>query len=291
MQDIGLDDKVAIITGGGHGLGFEIAKKLALHGAKLMICGRDETSLEKASSELNSSIKNNCCDYSVCDISIESDIKNFVKTTLKKYNSISILVNNAGIQGTKGRLEETDIENWKKTIEINLIGSVMMCKEVIPIFKENNYGKIIQMSGGGATQPSPFLSSYAASKAGIVRFIETIAVELEDTNIDANCIAPGAVNTGMIDEIISAGPEIVGENLYSKSLEQKDSGGASPEHCANLAVFLASSLSDGINGKLISALWDRYEDWPKHKKILSDSDIYTLRRIIGRDRGFDWGDK
>ena len=94
-----------------------------------------------------------------------------------------------------------------------------------------------------------------------------------------------------IDEILSAGPDIIGENLYLKSLQQKTSGGSSPEHCANLAVFLASSISDGITGKLISALWDNYHDWPKHTKTLAESDIYTLRRIIGNDRGFDWGDK
>ena len=111
MMDLVLDNKVAIITGGGHGLGFEIAKKFASHGARLMICGRDESSLKKASDELNSSFKNNCCDYFICDVAIEKDIKDLVKKTLDKYNSISILVKNAGIQGAKGRLEETNIDN------------------------------------------------------------------------------------------------------------------------------------------------------------------------------------
>jgi NAD(P)-dependent dehydrogenase (short-subunit alcohol dehydrogenase family) len=291
MSNLVLDNKVAIITGGAHGLGFEIAKQFASQGARILICGRNRALLKKASKILNSSVKPNSCDYLVCDVSVEKDIKNLVKKTLDKYGSISILVNNAGIQGDKGKLEEANVNNWKKTIEINLIGSVLMCKEIIPVFKKNNYGKIIQMSGGGATQPSPFLSSYAASKAAIVRFIETIAVELEGTNIDANCIAPGAVNTGMVDEIISAGPEIVGKDLYLKSIEQKKSGGASPEHCANLAVFLASSMSDGITGKLISALWDNYLDWPQNIKSLLESDAYTLRRIIGSDRGLNWGDK
>jgi 3-oxoacyl-[acyl-carrier protein] reductase len=95
----------------------------------------------------------------------------------------------------------------------------------------------------------------------------------------------------MLDEILEAGPEKVGQAFYERSLKQKESGGAPLSRGADLALFLASAASDGITGKLISAVWDDWEHWPEHLNELSSSDVYTLRRIAGRDRGFTWGDK
>jgi 3-oxoacyl-[acyl-carrier protein] reductase len=106
-----------------------------------------------------------------------------------------------------------------------------------------------------------------------------------------NAIAPGALNTRMLDEILAAGPEKVGAAFFQKSVEQKGSGGAGLAPGAALAVFLASDASDGITGKLISAVWDNWEAWPQHVAELSSSDLYTLRRITGRDRGAEWADK
>ena len=106
-----------------------------------------------------------------------------------------------------------------------------------------------------------------------------------------NSIAPGALNTGMLDEIILAGPEKVGIEFYRKSVKQKETGGSPLARGAELAVFLASSTSDGITAKLISALWDNWEIWPDNIGELSSTDAYTLRRIAGRDRDLSWGDK
>jgi 3-oxoacyl-[acyl-carrier protein] reductase len=129
------------------------------------------------------------------------------------------------------------------------------------------------------------------SKAAIVRYAETLAEEVRGTGIDVNCIAPGALNTRMLDEILQAGPDKVGEAFYERSVKQKEAGGAPLDKGADLALFLASSASDGITAKLISAVWDNWEQWPLHLDKLSKSDVYTLRRISGRDRGFEWGDK
>ena len=107
-------------------------------------------------------------------------------------------------------------------------------------------------------------------------------------NIDVNAIAPGPLNTKMLDEVIDAGPERVGEEFFEKALQQKASGGAGLERGAKLAVFLGSTASDGISGKLISALWDPWDDFNRYKDRLADSDIYTLRRIVPTDRGESW---
>jgi 3-oxoacyl-[acyl-carrier protein] reductase len=161
----------------------------------------------------------------------------------------------------------------------------------MPHFKKQRYGKVIQLSGGGATNPLPKISAYAVSKAAIVRFSETLAKEVRGFGIDVNALAPGALNTRMLEEVLMAGPEIVGKDFYERSLKQKKSGGASIDRAAELALFLASSQSDGITGKLISAAWDNWEEWPNHISELDRTDAFTLRRIVGRDRNIDWGDK
>ena len=287
-----LANKVAIITGASEGLGFEIAKKFILEGANITICSRNKKNLKLAEESLIKILYSNQRILAVpADVSKQSDVKKIINMTIKKFGKCNILVNNAGIYGPKGKIENINWKDWKKTIEINLFGSILMCKNLIKYFKKKNYGKIIQLSGGGATNPLPNLSAYAASKAAIVRFMETLALEVRDFNIDINSIAPGALNTKMLDEVIKSGPNKVGSDFYKRALKQKKTGGTSLNYGTDLAVFLASSESDGISGRLISAVWDNWKKWPKHINKLSNSDVYTLRRIIGRDRGFSWGDK
>ena len=167
---------------------------------------------------------------------------------------------------------------------------MLLCRAIVPYFKHRKYGKIIQLSGGGATNPLPFISAYAASKAGIVRFMETLAEETREDHIDINSIAPGALNTRLLDEVLNAGPEKVGQAFYERAMKQKEGGGTPLKKSADLAVFLASPASDGITGKLISAVWDPWRNLSEHQQDLAHSDIYTLRRIVPRDRGMDWGD-
>jgi 3-oxoacyl-[acyl-carrier protein] reductase len=190
-----------------------------------------------------------------------------------------------------GITDAIDWAQWVRTIEINVLGSVLMCRAVLPSMKEQKRGKIIQLSGGGATNPLPNIGAYAASKAAIVRFAETLAEEVRPFNIDVNAIAPGALNTRMLDEVLEAGPARVGNEFFNRALKQKETGGAGLDAGASLALFLASEASNGVTGKLISAVWDDWAHWPEHLDELRDSDVYTLRRIVGRDRGLTWGDK
>jgi NAD(P)-dependent dehydrogenase (short-subunit alcohol dehydrogenase family) len=292
MKKFPLLDKIAIITGGSEGLGFEIAKKFILAGASITICSRNKNNLRSAEFKLKKLLnKNQKLLTVVADISKEKDVKKLIKITIEKLGDCSILVNNAGIYGPKNKLEKTNWKEWKKTVEINLFGSVLMCKGLINHFKKKKYGKIIQLSGGGATNPLPYLSAYAASKAAIIRFSETLAHEVAKYNISVNAIAPGALNTRMLDEVIKAGPDKVGIDFYKRSVNQKKNGGTPFSNASDLAVFLASSQSDNITGKLISALWDKWEDWPKYADKIMNSDVYTIRRIVGKDRGFFEGDK
>jgi len=147
------------------------------------------------------------------------------------------------------------------------------------------------LSGGGATNPLPRVSAYAASKAAIVRFAETLALEVREDGIDVNSIAPGALNTRMMRELLDAGPSLVGEAFFARMSKIADEGGTPLDRGAALAVFLASGQSDGITGKLLSAVWDPWEELPRFQDDLARTDVYTLRRIVPADRGLPWDKK
>jgi 3-oxoacyl-[acyl-carrier protein] reductase len=198
----------------------------------------------------------------------------------------AVLVNNAGVYGPMGPIESVDWQAWEEALRINLFGTVHMCRALIPLLKARGFGKIVNLSGGGATAPLPFISSYAASKAALVRLTETFAHELRDARIDVNAIAPGALNTRLLEEVLAAGPEKVGDDFHRRALKQKEEGGAPLDKGAALAVFLASARSDGISGRLLSALWDDWESLPESQQRLAQSDVYTLRRIVPEDRGW-----
>jgi NAD(P)-dependent dehydrogenase (short-subunit alcohol dehydrogenase family) len=286
-----LADKVAIVTGANQGLGFEIAKKYLAAGAELMICARNRELLETSRHQLMAlAAPGQRIIAKSADISKEDDVATLVGETVAHFGRLDILVNNAGVYGPKGAIEDVDWQEWIDAISINLFGSILMCRAVLPHFKAAGSGKIVQLSGGGATNPLPMISAYAVSKAAVIRFIETLAEEVREHRIDINAIAPGALNTRMLGEILEAGPEKVGQAFYERSLKQRDSGGASLEKGADLAVFLGSPLSDGITGKLISAVWDPWAELAEHKDELNATDVYTLRRIVPKDRGMDWGD-
>jgi|ERR1051326_7686020 3-oxoacyl-[acyl-carrier protein] reductase len=282
--------RTAVITGGNRGLGLEIAGAYVDAGANVMVCARDADLLEAAGAALKRRAETSVI-WRTADVTDEPQVNAVIEEAVSKFGSIQILVNNAGVYGPFGLLEDVDLAEWSRAIEINLRGSVLPIRAALPHFKAQAYGKIIQLSGGGATNPLPRISSYAASKAAVVRLAETVAEECRDYNIDVNSIAPGALNTRLLDDVLAAGPDKVGAAFFARAVRQKEEGGADLRLSSELSVFLASSASDGITGRLISALWDDWRIWPDHLADLSASDIYTLRRIVGRDRGMNWGDK
>jgi NAD(P)-dependent dehydrogenase (short-subunit alcohol dehydrogenase family) len=286
-----LENRCAIITGASLGLGFEIAKKYLEAGASLMICARNAMLLDKAALELKKLAGSGQSVLALpADVSKPKDVAALVEQALGKFGRVDIVVNNAGIAGPCGAIETVDWQEWIRTVEINLLGSVLLSRAILPHFKQAAGGKIIQLSGGGATNPLPGLSAYAASKAAVIRFIETLAEETRAYHIDVNAVAPGALNTRMLDEFLAAGPEAMGPAFHERSLRQKQDGGVPLCKGADLAVFLGSSLSDGITGKLISAVWDSWNTLPNHLDDLNATDVYTLRRITPKDRGMTWGD-
>lgn len=241
-----------------------------------MLAARSLDELKKAKSNLSKISPN--VEISVTDVANPAEVKKLINETLKVLGNIDILVNAAGIYGPIGPSHEVDHSEWKKTYEINLFGTFNVYQNVVPVMKKNG-GKIINFSGGG-DGPLPNFSAYNSSKAAITRLTETLAEEIKKYNIDINVIAPGPVNTHFLDVALSAGEDKAGKERYQKLLEQKESGGTSPEKAAELCVFLASKDSDGLTGKYLSAVWDKWQTWDKAKiKELSKSDIFTLKRV------------
>ncbi|HSI84125.1 MAG: SDR family NAD(P)-dependent oxidoreductase [Candidatus Methylacidiphilales bacterium] len=294
-----LVNKRVIITGASQGLGKQIALHFMAEGASVSICSRSEGDLEDALQELRSSQLTGLGAAaapifgSTCDVSKADDVARFIREATEALGGVDVLINNAGIVGPIGRIEEVDYADWIKTLEINLLGVVHTCRQVIPLLKQNSAtqgarGKIINISGGGATNPMPRCSSYAASKAAVVRITETMAEELREFGIDVNAVAPGAMRTRMMQQVLEAGPEKAGEDYYKRNVKWMEEGATPPDLGAKLCAFLASDQSNGITGKLISAQWDPWTTLSEHVEDLR-SDIYTLRRIVPEDRGKSFG--
>jgi 2-dehydro-3-deoxy-L-rhamnonate dehydrogenase (NAD+) len=277
-----LADRVAVVTGTSRGLGLEIARAYVAAGAAVVVTGRDEATLSDAAGTLRADGAQ--VEAVRADVSVPEDCARVVQAAEGRFGPVAVLVNNAGVYGPMGAIEDVDWGEWARAIEINLYGPVLMCRAVLPGMRARGYGKIVNLSGGGATAPLPNISAYAAAKAAVVRLTETFAEELRGSGVDVNAIAPGALNTRMLDEVLAAGPDAVGESFYAKALQQRDSGGAGLERGAALAVFLGSAGSDGISGRLLSALWDDWATLPERREALMAGDVYTLRRIVPEDR-------
>jgi 3-oxoacyl-[acyl-carrier protein] reductase len=281
-----LRNRVAVITGANRGLGEAIARAFANEEAGLVLAARDSVLLRHVAESLPRAGKQRI-EWVEADVSKVTDIEAIRDCAMNAFGRVDILVNNAGVYGPIGLFEEVDWQEWCDAVNINLFGTAAMTRAIAPIMKRQGYGKIINLSGGGATAPLPRLTAYAASKAAVVRFTETIAEELAASHIDVNAIAPGALNTRLLDQILEAGPERAGEQFYSRSLKQREEGGASLELAAQLALFLASTESDGISGRLISAPWDDWRNFPRYRERIQTSDVFTLRRIVPQDRGWE----
>jgi 3-oxoacyl-[acyl-carrier protein] reductase len=283
-----LKDINALITGGSQGLGKVIAAHYLREGANVVLCARNGKELAATQDELARLAPAQKVLAKPCDVSNEGQVNDLVAFALRELGSLQALVLNAGIYGPMGPTESVDLNEWRRAIDINLFGVLLPCRAVIPHFRKTGRGKIVVLSGGGATNPLPNISAYAAGKAAVVRLMETLAEELKPHRVDVNAIAPGALATRFVDDVLAAGPAKVGAAFYEKNRQWKEKGATSLDLGAGLAVYLASAESDGITGRLISAQWDPWRSLHEHREELAKSDIYCLRRIVPEDRGKKW---
>jgi NAD(P)-dependent dehydrogenase (short-subunit alcohol dehydrogenase family) len=272
-----LHNRIALITGAGRGIGRAIAFAYAQEGATLALAGRTRRDLEQTAQHAQA--LGASTGIVPVDVSDPTQVEAMVHQTLEQFATIDILVNNAGMTGPVGPLQETDRTAWIQTIQVNLIGTYLCCRAVLPVMQRQNRGKIINLSGAGASNAWRHLSAYGASKVAVVRLTETLALELEGSKIQVNVLGPGSIHTQMWEDLRDKAHAAGDGPLYALGQRVTSGGGASLERATALAVFLASEASGALSGRLISAVTDDFPSLPTQIQRIMASDALTLRRV------------
>jgi 3-oxoacyl-[acyl-carrier protein] reductase len=221
-----------------------------------------------------------------CDVSDWNAIENCAKKVSEKWTSLDALICCAGIQEPIGPAMEIDPAAWRKNLAVNLDGTFFAIRAFYPLLKKSPArAKVICFSGGGSTGPRPNFTAYGVAKTGVVRLVEMLAAEWQNENLDINAIAPGAIFTKMLEEILARGEKLSGKKEFESVSKMPRDNSEKLQKVSGLVQMLLSPAGDGISGKLISAPWDPWPNLPALREELMKSDIYTLRRIVPEDRG------
>lgn len=276
-MDAGVDlsGKNVLVTGGSLGIGFAVAQECLRAGARVVIAARDGSAVRKAVDELGQASGSQSIEGIAADVTDAAQIDAALDLLASRFGPVTSLVHAAAVQGPIGEITSVDPAEWLDTLRIDLFGSFLTVRQTCERLKQTGGGRIVLLSGGGAAAPLPDLTAYACSKTGVVRLAETAAIELAPYNIEVNALAPGLVATRMLEQTRAAGRAPKGEPVPAKL-------------GAEAAAFLISDRARGITGKLVAARYDDWRSWPRRLGEIKDSDAFTLRRIVPRDRGMDW---
>ena len=266
--------KVALITGGGRGIGQAIARAYAAEGAMLALAARTDTELRSTAESIRLEFGSEVTTV-IADVRDREQVENAVSHTLNRFGAIDVMVNNAGNTGEIGPLWKLDPERWANVISVHVLGTFYGCRAVIPGMLERGLGRIVNMAGVGG----PNDTSYDAAKTAIVNMTENLSVELAGTGITVNAISPGSIHTRMWEEVRDMALAAGEMELYEKGVEVTSGGGASIERAAELAVLLGSDDCGGLSGRLIRAALDTFEDIPARVEEIMSSDALLLRRV------------
>src|SRR6266702_398821 len=215
QANLDLTGRAAIITGASRGLGAAIAARFLAANAPVMLCARDGVELEARRAQLAATHSAERVAAQRADIACEADVDALFEAANRAFERIHVLVNNAAVTGPIGPFDAVEWTEWLAAISVNLAGTVYCARKAVLLFKPHHYGKIINISGGGAADPLPRMTAYAVSKAAIARFTETLALEVKDDCIDVNAVAPGPLATRMFDQMIAAGPQRIGAEMHA----------------------------------------------------------------------------
>ena len=262
-SEVNLENQLAVVTGGGRGIGREVALHLARAGASVVVTARTLGQLEKTGRLIQS--EGGRCQYRQLDVTDEAAVTAAFREIEAEWGGIDLLVNNAGVSGAGGMPWEVETADWWRTVEVNLLGPYLCSKAVIPGMIKRNGGRIIMVGSNMAFWPFPQASAYSCSKAGLVRLGDNLAKGLEEQGIKVFTISPGLVKTEMTRDVPE---EFVGS-----------AGWTTIERPADLCVQLASGRADALSGRYIHASAHDLEELIARADDIVEKDLQTMRLV------------
>ncbi len=261
-MDLGLKDKVALVTGAGSQIGFgkATAVTLAQEGCNIIVADMYLEGAEKTAAEIKD-LGHKAMAIQV-DISKISEVNDMVTKALAEFSRIDILINNAGIAGGGGFFASSNPENWNRTIDVNLYGTMNCTRAVLPHMLENKYGKIINFTSGLAKSGGPYTAVYSASKGAVISFTKSIAAEVAALGVNVNCVSPGLAPSTNFGGTPDAAPSDPSQPLSERSqsvLATIPLGRfTEPKDVAPMVAYLASDVASDIIGQPFSVEGGRF---------------------------------
>jgi NAD(P)-dependent dehydrogenase (short-subunit alcohol dehydrogenase family) len=250
-----LPNKVAIITGGGRGIGRAIAMRFAREGAAVVLAATGRDGLEATAAEIRAAGgRATAC---VADVSVEADVARMVAETVTAFGGVDLLVNNAGISGPTARVVEMDLAEWERTLDVNVTGAFLCCKHAVPVMVGRGGGRVINITSVAGLIGYAWRAPYAVSKWGMIALTRSLALEVGEQGITVNAIAPGAVQGERVEGVIRAraaalgkAPEDVEREFFLEPTALKRM--VEVDDVAATALYLASDDARHVTGETIS---------------------------------------
>ena len=249
-MDLGIKDKVALVTAASKGLGKAVATKLVLEGVKVIICSRNLGSLQKAKSEI-AKITNMEVSIITCDVSDENQVKRMINSIIQEFRTIDILVTNAG-GPPAGSFSDFEVEDYRKAVELNLLSTISLCQKVVPLMQKQKWGRIVMMTSVSVKQPIDNLILSNTARAGVIGFMKSLSNEVAKDGITVNSICPGYTKTQRVENLAKSFVEN-GKGTIKDFYEKLESDIpmqriGSPEEFAQAVAFLVSEGAGYITG-------------------------------------------
>jgi NAD(P)-dependent dehydrogenase (short-subunit alcohol dehydrogenase family) len=276
-----LDGKVMLVTGSTRGIGRDTAFALAHQGAALALCGRDDEQARQLATEITSTCAVQAFGRGL-DVSDARAVESFARASEHELGPVSVVINNAAVLGPVGALHRSDSAAWADAISINLVGVANVVRSFWHQLASSGRGRVINLAGGGVGGPSPMqrATAYVASKAAVMALTEALAGEAVAIGVTVNAISPGPVATGFMDGVLSAGPEVAGDEMFRDAAGRVDrdiSVAVGPY--LTLLRYLISEDSSMINGRTLSARWEHPGHLAEIVEHGLDESRFRLRRI------------
>ena len=224
-----LENRSAIVTGAGRGIGRAIALAYAREGARLALAARTAAELDEVAGEVQA-LGASALVIST-DVADQDQVDRMVSQVVDAYSTVDVLVNNAGIGGPVGALQDNDPGYWSQTLQVNLVGTYLCCRAVLPVMLRQGGGRIINISGSGGATAASHISAYCVSKAAVVRFTECLALELEETGVYVNALGPGGIHTRLVEEMQEEAAASGSDEIYEQSRNVTSGGGRANGTC------------------------------------------------------------